>query len=125
MGDLFYSFTPVNPEYNNKKLEQLSAYEEHYMKLLQKYKPEIEEIERMMENLRCERKNFYEKTLPQVEMALKKEEVSSIKAKQMWISEFVKNMEKSFEISDSLISHYITSNLEEFKEKMQSVVDKV
>lgn len=125
MGDLFNPFTPVNPEYKSEKLDTLIAYEEHYMKLLRNFKAEIADIESMMTQLRQEREAFYSSKLPEIEKSIKADEVLSDEAKQKWITELRANVEKSFAISESLISHYVTSNLEEFKRKMESIIDKV
>ena len=125
MSDLFNPFTPVNPEYKNENLESLIAYEEHYMKLLRSYKAEIDGIQSMMSQLRQERKDFYESKLPEIEKTIMEDEVLSKEAKTKWIMELRDNVEKSLAISESLISHYVTSNLEEFKRKMQSIIDKV
>lgn len=125
MGDLFSQYAPVNPEYKNEKLDTLIAYEEHYMKLLRNFKAEIAEIENMMSQLRKERTDFYSSKLPEIEKSIMDDDVLSEEAKQKWIIELKSNVEKSFSISESLISHYVTSNLEEFKCKMQSMIDKV
>ena len=111
MGDLFNPFTPVNPEYKSEKLDTLIAYEEHYMKLLRSFKAEISEIENMMSQLRQERTEFYSSKLPEIEKSIMDDEVLSEEAKQKWIMELRANVEKSFTISESLISHYVTSNL--------------
>lgn len=125
MGDLFGQYAPVNPEYKSEKLETLSAYEQNYMKLLRNYKAEIAEIEDMMKQLRQERTDFYESKLPKIEKTIMDDEVLSEDAKHKWVMELRANVEKSFMISETLISHYVTSNLEEFKRKMQSIIDKV
>ena len=125
MSDIFSPFSPVKPEYQNEKLDSLIAYEENYMKLLRNYKNEIAEIQSMMCQLRKERTEFYELKLPEIERAIKEDKVLSDKAKETWIMELRANMEKSFHSSELLISHYVTSNLEEFKSKMQALIDKV
>lgn len=125
MGDLFNQFSPVNPEYKSEKLDALIAYEEHYMKLLRNYKAEIAEIENMMSQLRQEREDFYGTKLPIIEQSIRDDDVLSDTAKENWIMELRDNVEKSFKLSESLISRYITSNLDEFKRKMQSIIDKV
>lgn len=125
MGDLFSQFSPVNSEYKDDKLEALIAYEEHYMKLLRNYKNEIADIELMMEQLRKEREEFYYEKLPKIESAINEDQVLSVKAKEKWILELRTNMEKSFTISESLIAHYVTSNIDEFKRKMQLEISKV
>ncbi len=125
MGNLFNVFTPVNPEYKSEKLDTLIAYEEHYMKLLRNFKVEIAEIENMMSQLRQERTDFYSSKLPKIEKSIMDDEILSEEAKQMWIMELRANIENSFATSESLISHYVTSNLEEFRREMESIINKV
>ena len=125
MGDLFSQYAPVNPEYKSEKLDTLVAYEEHYMKLLRNFKVEIAEIENMMSQLRQERADFYVSKLPEIEKSIIDDDVLSEETKKKWIIELRGNVEKSFSISETLISHYVTSNLQEFKRKMQSIIDKV
>lgn len=125
MGDLFGQYTKVPPEYQQDNLETLCQYEEHYMRLVRNYAGEIREIQTMMENLRKERERFYRKILPETERKIQADEVLSPEAKKQWIEEFRTNMENSFRISEELISHYVTSNLNEFKDKMKKIVDKV
>ena len=122
MGNVF---TPVNPEYKSEKLDTLIAYEEHYMKLLRNFKVEIAEIENMMSQLRQERTDFYSSKLPKIEKSIMDDEILSEEAKQMWIMELRANIENSFATSESLISHYVTSNLEEFRREMESIINKV
>lgn len=125
MADLFAQFSPIRPEYKSNKGEALMAYEEHFMKLVRNYKPEIEDIENMMEQIRQERYTFYKTKLPEIERYITNDNVLSEEAKQEWITELRSNIEKSFTISESLISHYVTSNIEEFKAKMKEEMDKV
>ena len=125
MGDLFGQYKPVSSEYDNKKIETLAAYEEHYMRLLRNYKNEIKEIEDMMSALRAEREQFYSETLPEIERGIREDKVLSADAAELWISELRGNMERSFAISEQLISHYVTSNLQEFKAKMKKALDRV
>lgn len=125
MGDLFGEYTCVPNEYKRSNLEAIAQYEEHYMKLVRNYKGEIQAIETMMENLRKERQTFYQSTLPAIEKQIQEDGVLSEEAKHLWITELRLNMENSFRISEDLISHYITSNLAEFKQKLTEAVDKV
>ncbi|MDE6034796.1 MAG: hypothetical protein K2G36_02685 [Ruminococcus sp.] len=125
MGDLFGSYRSVGAEKRNRSFESVSAYEEHYMKLLKKYLNEINEIEEMMRNLRKERQDFYMKQLPAIKKAMVEDDVLSADCKAQWLTELQNNMERSFQISESLIQHYITKNLEEFKQALKDEVNKV
>ncbi|WP_303819042.1 hypothetical protein [Ruminococcus flavefaciens] len=125
MGTIFGPGGHANPKNINEKLEAIIAYEEAYMKLIRSYKNEIAEIQNMMCQLRQEREEFYNSKLPEIEKRIKEDEVLSNEAKEKWLTELHDNVEKSFTISEKLISHYVTSNLEEFKSKMQSILNKV
>lgn len=125
MGELFGQYTKVAEEYQRSDLEALCQYEEHYMRLVRNYAAEIQTIQSMMESLRREREEFYQKTLPETERQIQGDNVLSAEAKAEWIGEFRANMENSFRISEELISHYVTANLKEFKQLLQNAVDKV
>lgn len=125
MGELFGQYTKVAEEYQRSDLEALCQYEEHYMRLLRNYEGEIKAIASMMEDLRKERAEFYQKTLPETERQMQADEVLSSEAKAQWIREFRANMESSFCISEKLISHYVTANQDEFKKKMEDAIGRV
>lgn len=125
MGALFGQYTKVAEEYRRSDLEAICQYEEHYMRLLQKYAGEIKNIQLMMESLRKEREEFYRKTLPETERQIQADKILSAEAKVQWIREFRANMENSFRISEELISHYVTANLKEFKKKLEDAIDRV
>lgn len=125
MGDIFGAFQSVKPESRNKSFDDINAYEEHYMKLLKNYSNEISQIEQMMKDLRDERINFYTKQLPEIQKAMDKDEVLSEENKSDWLKVLQENMEKSFEISEALINHYVTKNLEEFKRELRKAACEV
>lgn len=125
MGELFGQYTRVAEECRRQDLETLCQYEEHYMRLLQKYAGDIREIESMMESLRKEREDFYRKTLPETKRQIQADEILSDGAKAQWIEEFRANMENSLRISEELISHYVTANLKEFEDMLKKAIDRV
>ena len=55
---------------------------------------------------------------------MNRDEVSA-EQQQEWLTMLHDNMERSFQISESLIQHYITKNLEEFKLALEQERDKV
>lgn len=124
MGDIFGQYAPVRAEQKQDRLDSLIAYEEHYMRLIRSYKSEIEDIRDMLEQVRREREEFYRK-LPEIERVMKEDGVISDDTKRQWIAELRDNMERSFAISENLINHYVTSNLDEFKRKMKDAMGKV
>jgi len=125
MGDLFGAFQNVSAKNKNQSFDDIAAYEEHYMKLLKKYQSEIHDIEEMMANLRNERKSFYLNELPAIKKAMAEDDVLSNACKEQWLTELQANMERSFQISESLIQHYITKNLEEFKQALKDEINRV
>lgn len=102
--------------------DSLIAYEKSYMDLLKRYKDEIHDIEIMMQNLRNERIAFYSEKLPAIQKEMELDEVD-IQTRAQWLEEVQANVEKSFKISESLIEHYVTKNLEEFKAALQRAVE--
>lgn len=125
MGDLFGQYNGVASTEKNKKLDSLAAYEEHYMKLLRNYKDEIFAIEEMRRQIREERIEFFEEIFPKIRKAMEGNGVLSNEVKKEWLSELWGSMEKSFSVSEEMIAHYTTSNLEEFKRKMNEAIERV
>lgn len=125
MGDLFGAFQKVSPQNKSNSFDQIAAYEEYYMKLLKRYQGDIQNIEEMMENLRKERKDFYLKELPAIQKAMVEDDVLSNDCKAEWLTELQANVERSFQISESLIWHYITKNLDEFRQELREATKRV
>ncbi len=102
----------------NSKAETLISYEETYMKLLKRYKDDIDAIENMMRELREERRIFYSEHFPAIRRELENDDVSP-EIRSQWLAEIQADMEKSFHISECLIEHYVTKNLDEFKHELE------
>ena len=62
--------------------------------------------------------------LPTIQKEMELDEVSP-EIRAQWLEEVQVNMEKSFKISETLIEHYVTKNLEEFKNALQQAVGTV
>lgn len=120
MGSLMGAYKKTSPEKKLDSAEKIMAYEEHYMKLLRRYKDEIDHIEMMMKELREERTDFYLNKLPLIRQELEKDDVSSANSAE-WIEQVQENIERSFRISEQLIDHYVTKNLDEFKQALQGM----
>lgn len=124
MGDLMQGFSKKGTVSKMNAAETVISCEERYMKLLRVYRTDIEEIENMMKALRTEREDFYLKQLPEIRKELEMDEVApEIRAE--WLTALQQNMEKSFQISEKLISHYVTKNLSEFEAKLQEAMGQV
>ena len=103
-------------------LEDLMEYEKYYMDILKKYEPQISFINGLLKELRDERTDFISNILPSVQKKLEAENIDK-KTADKWISEFKENAEKSYEMSEAVIKHFVTKNLEEFRYEMQKAVD--
>ena len=121
MGSLAGAYNRIAPEKRQNKAELIMAYEESYMKILKRYAEEISYIENMLKDLRNERADFYVNQLPLIRKELEADDVSD-ENKKRWIEEVQSNIEKSFKISESLIEHYVTKNLDEFKQELQEIM---
>ena len=122
MSELFGDFKKVS-KVSNTTFDTLLDYEEAYMKILKKYQNEIEHIESMLENVRAEREDFYTKKLNEIKHSMEADDVDP-SIQQEWMIEIQKNMEKSFELSESLIKHYVVKNLEEFEQEFKECRNK-
>ena len=120
----FESLKRVSSDKKMNRAETLIAYEKSYMELLRRYKEEIQNIESMMQSLRAERLAFYNEQLPAIRQEMEMDEVSP-EVRAQWMDEMQVNMEKSLKISEALIEHYVTKNLEEFKNDLQEAVGMV
>ena len=122
---MFDPLNPIQESNRDPKLESLIAYENHFAELLRAYAPEIEKMEQMLRDLREEQRKFYLEDLVSIQETLRNDEILSERAKEQWIHELRANMEKSFQISEELISHFITNNKAEFRKKMEEALKKV
>ena len=93
--------------------------------MLRKYSNEIEFIQKMLSNFREEQAKFYHQVLPDIEDKLKGDEAINDEMRRIWIDRLVANMDRSFNLSESLINDYAVKNLDEFKtavnEKMRNI----
>lgn len=118
MGDILANFQKVKPQKSVITADTILAYEEAYMRLLRRYKDDIDAIESMMRELRDERQKFYTEKFPAIRRELENDDVAP-EIRSQWIAEIQANIEKSFHISEMLIEHYITKNLDDFKRELE------
>lgn len=123
MNDILTGET-ISKEKRHPNADTLAAYERAHLRLLKDYKEEIQLIEHMMEQLRQERKDFYLEELPKIKAAMTEHNVSEAYQEE-WFLEIQRNMELSFHISELLIQHYVTDNLEEFQRKLRDAINRV
>ena len=121
---LVYHNRTHKPTTPNETAETIMQYEKHYHDIVKIYLPEIQAINKLLENLRDEVKAFWDK-FPEIEKAMKNDDVLSKEIKQEWLKEYRNSMTESFAMSRKLIEHYIISNVEEFKCKLENAMNKV
>lgn len=124
MKDIFGNINKVSEQSKNATADTLVAYEKHYMELLKKYLPEISEINSMLENVRKDRQKFYTQNLPSIIKTLDSQNINETE-KKIWLDELRNNMERSFQMSENLISHYVTKNLDEFEAELKRLLNRV
>lgn len=121
---LVYHNRTHKPTTPNETAEKIMEYEKHYHDIVKNYLPEIQAISKLLENLRDEENAFWDK-FPEIEKAMKNDDVLSKEIKQEWLKEYRNSMTESFAMSKKLIEHYIISNVEEFKLKLENAMNKV
>lgn len=108
----------------NETAEKIMQYEKHYHEVVRDYQPEIKAIDDMLKNLRAEEAAFW-KNFSEIERAMKNDDVLDKEIKAKWLCQYRTSMKESFEMSRKLIEHYIISNVEEFKRKLEYAMNRV
>lgn len=93
--------------------EMLMAYEEHYMRLIKKFRPEIEFISDLHERHTQEVKNFYQSELPAVIKKLEAEPIAD-DVRREWLKHLEHHIDNSFKMSGEFINVLTTKKVEEF-----------
>lgn len=123
MGDLFGSYKNTSSKNRQQTFDDITAYEENYMKLLKKYQNEIHDIAEMVESVRKEREEFYLIKYPAMKKVLLEDGIIENKVAEEWLQEVRERTERSFLISESLVQHYVTKNLDEFKKSLRQITN--
>lgn len=111
----FDEFCDVSPRKKDPTVQVLYEYEKYYMELVKKYTPEIQLLKDMMERLRTERRTFYDNDLPAIGRKLEEDAGIDEEARKEWLNRLTRNMEHSFEMSETLIFDYMLKDMLEFK----------
>ncbi|MDR2570853.1 MAG: hypothetical protein LBD23_11260 [Oscillospiraceae bacterium] len=112
----FYGLPPNRVK--NENIEELYNYEKHYMELIRLHKDEISFINGLLIEFRRERVEFFEIKIHGISESLDKHSIDE-PTKKRWLSELVDCMNRSFEVSESLITNYLTKDLEDFKKNIE------
>lgn len=123
-NDAFSMFEDISPRKQEPTLQVLYDYEKHYMELIRQYKNEIVFIENMLKDYRQENIDFFNNQLAKISQKLDAEHINK-DMKNAWLKRLEENMNRSFAISEKLITDYTTKKLDEFKtianEKLRSI----
>lgn len=123
-NDAFSMFEDISPRKQEPTLQVLYDYEKHYMELIRQHKNEIVFIENMLKDYRQENIDFFNNQLSQISQKLDAEHIDK-DMKNAWLKRLEENMNRSFAISEKLITDYTTKKLDEFKtianEKLRSI----
>lgn len=125
MGDIFSSYNNLSVPENATKAELLFMAEKHYNQLIRDFRDEIDFIEGKLESIRQEQIQFYTQTLPEIAGMLRENNSIPQDRVQEWLNVLIEEMGNSFKMSDELVRHYYTENLNEFKSKLNDLMDKV
>lgn len=123
-NDAFSMFEDISPRKQEPTLQVLYDYEKHYMELIRQHKNEIVFIENMLKDYRQENIDFFNNQLSRISQKLDAEHIDK-DMKNAWLKRLEENMNRSFAISEKLITDYTTKKLDEFKtianEKLRSI----
>ena len=123
-NDAFSMFEDISPRKQEPTLQVLYDYEKHYMELIRQHKNEIVFIENMLKDYRQENIDFFNNQLSKISQKLDAEHIDK-DMKNAWLKRLEENMNRSFAISEILITDYTTKKLDEFKtianEKLRSI----
>ena len=116
-GNAFEVFNDDSPKDGQTSAKLLYDYEKHYMQLLTTHKNDIEFIATLLKNLRSEQNESTEKIIELNQKLL--EQGVDEDVKNTWLKHLANNLNRSFQLSYELISHYIIMDDETFKAELQ------
>lgn len=93
------------------------------MKLVRKYKGEIEFINDLLKNYRAEQEKFYGEILPYINDKLKAEAVSD-DVREICLKDLQQNIQRSFVLSEKVITHYLTQKIEDFSNTINETLER-
>lgn len=111
----FEEFEDIVSQKQAPTVQVLYEYEKHYMDLVRKYRPEIQFLKELLEQLRAEQVAFYNDQLPSITQKLEEDAGIDEAARREWLKRLTQNMDRSFELSTELIRGYMLKDIEEFR----------
>lgn len=116
-GDAFEVFNDDSPKDGQPSAKLLFDYEKHYMQLLSAHKNDIEFIATLLKDLRSEQNESTER-IRELNKKLDEQGVDE-DVKNIWLKHLAENLNRSFQLSNELISHYIIMDDDTFKAELQ------
>lgn len=111
----FDEFDKTSPKRKEPSIQILYEYEKHYLELIRQYSSEISLIEKMLIDFRNEQEAFYKDTLPKITKQLNQDIGIDPDMKKVWLERLTTNIDRSFNLSETLINDYATKKIDEFK----------
>ena len=111
----FDVFADIAPQKRDLTVQVLYEYEKYYMDLVRKYRPEIQLLKELLEQLRTEQVAFYSDQLPTITRKLEEDAGIDETARREWLNRLTQNMDRSLELSTELIRGYMLKDIEEFR----------
>lgn len=112
-GSAFGKFRRTSSRSSDSTADMLMAYEEHYMRLVKNFRPEIEFINGLHERQAQEVKDFYGNELPAIQRKLAAEPIAD-DVRREWLKHLERHMDNSFKMSGNFIDVLTTKKVEEF-----------
>lgn len=115
----FAGFGASVNEARNADIAEYTKYADNYYKILQAHLSEIQDINNLIKANREEQKCFYEKELPEIQKKLIAEGIDESTVK-FCVEKIATSMARSFSASEELLDGYVTTNIEDFKQKLRA-----
>lgn len=121
-NNCFEEFNETSPKKKDATLQVLLDYQESYMKLLKKYKPEIQFIQDLIDRNQAELRNLYKITIPEISRKLSEDSAVDSDMKRLWLNKFETNMMRSLKLSQRLINDFAVKKLDEFHKEAEAML---
>lgn len=118
---LFDQFQDVNVEKIGGSVQTLMECQVQYCKLVREYKEEKKFIERELEKLCQEKKEFDEKNFHEIRQTLIEDEVDE-NTRKRWMEDFQNSMNQSFRMSGKLLNDFAIKDWDEFRTKAEELI---
>lgn len=116
-GNAFEVFNDDSPKGGQTSAKLLFDYEKHYMQLLTTHKSDIEFISTLLKELRTEQNELTERII-ELDKKLDEQGVNE-DVKNTWLKHLAENLNRSFQLSNELISHYMIMDDDTFKAELK------